>query len=267
MYPSAAAMAKSSKDEERSVWRSYVTAMASNKINIGKLPLEVHQLHIVGSQLIYKNEKCTTGEKITTSEKIKWRGHRGLESKGKKSRKKIASTIGTSVTEAPMKEIKPTTPTGENKLAPMEVIDLLVCAKNAWRERYGQDLPITTAFGDCYDHIGTVWTTCVTIGSDERLYTTTKYPPSLLDEKALPLPEKDGGGVAFMKQACAKLALYWYIVCTVSSVEWRRRWARTLLGGRMSALIMYKNKEWSTLSCDTNGCFWIEYNGRKQLLA
>ena len=89
------------------------------------------------------------------------------------------------------------------------------------------------------------------------MYTTTEYPPSVLDESARPLPEKDG--VAFKNQNLARLALFWWIICTVPSGESRRSWAGELLGGdHHSVVITYKNKVWSTLSRDTNGGFWVE---------
>ena len=90
-------------------------------------------------------------------------------------------------------------------------------ARNTWMERNGEVLPEITPFGDSYGTIGTVWTQSISVSNQSPLYTTTDYPPSLLDECAVPLPDQDG--VAFRMKADATRALYWWIVCTIPSVE------------------------------------------------
>lgn len=132
---------------------------------------------------------------------------------------------------------------------------------------YGQDLPQINAFGDSYKKIGTVWTQSISVPDQTHVY-TAEYPPSILDESAIALPNYDG--VAFNNQNNARHALLWWIICTVPSVSSRRSWAKELLGEHMSALLLVVSysKAWcSMLSQDTNGSFWIEYNGRKFVLA
>ena len=140
-------------------------------------------------------------------------------------------------------------------------------ARNAWKERNGKDLPEITPFGDSYGTIGTVWTQSIAVSNQSPLYTTTDYPPSLLDECAVPLPDQDG--VAFHRKADATRALYWWIICTIPSVESRRHWAQELLGEHGSAILVLQHIgiAWCTLSRSTNGSFWLEYKGRKWLLA
>jgi hypothetical protein len=61
-------------------------------------------------------------------------------------------------------------------------INLLEMAKNAWKERYGTDLPHTIPIGDSFKKIGTVWTQSINEPDKPSVYTTTEYPPSVLDE-------------------------------------------------------------------------------------
>jgi hypothetical protein len=71
-----------------------------------------------------------------------------------------------------------------------------------------------------------------------------------------------------MKVDAAK-ALYWWIICTVPSVESQRHWANKLIGeDGSSAKIFVEGMAmmFCTLSRTPNGSFWLEYKGRKCLL-
>jgi hypothetical protein len=141
-------------------------------------------------------------------------------------------------------------------------------AKNAWKECKGGVLPKINPFGDSYSSIGTVWTQSIAVSNKSPLYTTTKYPPSVLDECSIPLPDQEG--VAFHTKADAKMALYWWVICTVPSVKSRRKWAQKLLGDDASIATLVEEKMtmmWCTLTLGTDGSFWLEYKGRKVLLA
>jgi hypothetical protein len=133
-------------------------------------------------------------------------------------------------------------------------VDLFATARRAWRERYVQDLPEINAFGDSFKKISTVWTQGVSVSDQTQLYTTTEYPPLILDEFAIPIPNQEG--VAFNNQRNARYALLWWIICTVPSVLSRRRWAKELLGKHTSALLVALHSQaWCTLSQDTTGSF------------
>jgi hypothetical protein len=140
-------------------------------------------------------------------------------------------------------------------------------AWNAWKEHYGANLLEITPFGDSYITIGTVWTQSIAVANASPVYTTTDYPPSVLDDCAIHLPGLDG--VAFIKKLNMTKALYWWIICTIPSMENRRDWAQQILGEEWSALLVEgRNRmSWCTLSQSTDGSIWLEYKGRKCLLA
>jgi hypothetical protein len=147
-------------------------------------------------------------------------------------------------------------------------INLGRSARNAWKERKGEILPDVTAFGDSYCSIGTVWTQSIALPNQSTVYTTTEYPPSVLDEYAVRLPDQDG--VAFRRKVDATRALYWWIVCTVPSLESRRHWAQELLGEEESSAKLFvqgMKLMWCTLSRSKDGSFWLEYKDRRCLLA
>jgi iron uptake system EfeUOB component EfeO/EfeM len=147
-------------------------------------------------------------------------------------------------------------------------------AKTLWKEHYGEKMPDIKPFGDSYKNIGLVWTMCVDL-QERSVYTTTEYPPSVLDNSAVALPveekekEKattvpDKQRFAFRNQKMATLALYWWIICTIPTVRNRRKWAEDMLGEHTSA-VLYTTQSpvWSILSRENNGSIWVEYNGRK----
>jgi hypothetical protein len=142
-------------------------------------------------------------------------------------------------------------------------VDLHAMAKKAWRERFGEDIPNINPFGDSN---GTVWTQGISEPGKPSMYTTTEYPPSVLDESFLSLPDQDG--VAFKKQRSAKDAFRWWIICTVPSVSSRRTWANELLGDHTSVklVVALYSKAWCTLLRNRTGSFCVEYNGRECVL-
>ena len=142
-------------------------------------------------------------------------------------------------------------------------INLLEMAKNAWKERYGTDLPQTIPIGDSYKKIGTVWTQSINEPDKPSVYTTTEYPPSVLDESFITLPNDDG--VAFKSQKCAKDALHWWIICTFPSANSILSWANELLGNRDYVVLIVSNysQAWCKLLRDSKGSIWVESKGRK----
>jgi hypothetical protein len=56
------------------------------------------------------------------------------------------------------------------------------------------------------------------------------YPPLVLDDTAIPLPNEDGVGYHKVKEA--RSAFYWWIICSIQLVERRRDWAKEVLGVR-----------------------------------
>jgi hypothetical protein len=88
----------------------------------------------------------------------------------------------------------------------------------------------------------------------------TEYPPSLLDDSAVPIPEDVG--VGFRSHKDAKSALLWWIICIKSSPESRRRWAENLLGNARKAILYTStySQPWCTLLKDhRRGIIWLEY--------
>jgi hypothetical protein len=147
-------------------------------------------------------------------------------------------------------------------------IDLVSDARKAWQVGYGRQLPPSNVFGDIYPNIGMVWTSCALSvpNRTEPFYTTTEYPPSVLDECAKALP--NGDGFAFTKQTLAKSALLWWIICTVPSKGRIRNWANQLIGQRnRKVVLLAKNQAWCTLLKDDIGSISVEYNGRSSVLA
>ena len=98
------------------------------------------------------------------------------------------------------------------------------------------------------------------------MYTTTEYPPSVLDDSFETLP--NGEGVAFKSQKNARDALFWWIICTVPSVHSIRSWANELLGDRDSVelVVAHLSHGWCTLLRDNTASLCIKYNGRKCVL-
>jgi hypothetical protein len=138
-------------------------------------------------------------------------------------------------------------------------------ARTVWKARHGQVLPEIFPFGDSYPNIGIVWTQSVDVANGNPLYTTSLYPPSVLDEYAITLP--DSAGVAFPRKRMATNALYWWIICTVPSKQNKINWAKHLLGKHDSSLLVVNQQPWCTLSRDREGSIWIEHKGNKYLLA
>jgi hypothetical protein len=147
-------------------------------------------------------------------------------------------------------------------------IDLTKLAQKAWKGRHDQNLPEMNVFGDSYKNIGTVWTQSLpSPGGNTSVYTTTEYPPSILDNFSTTLPNNDG--VAFNNQRNARNALLWWVICTVPSAGCKRKWANKLLQNNPSVVIFvaYYSQAWCTLLRDNKESIWVEYNGRRFLLA
>ena len=255
----------------------------SNKINIALLPKEVHHLHcrVFKKGIAKKRKAVVNGEEPITKRPMTGSvngarsGARGITTVSKGGGERVASKSVAKRTSAnDTSETKGRTRgrVGGVKLSSKETfkeveLNLGRSARNAWMERNGEVLPEITPFGDSFGTIGTVWTQSIALRNESPMYTTTEYPPSVLDECAVPIPDQDG--VAFRRKADATRALYWWIVCTVPSVESRRHWAQELLGEHGSAILVLQHIgiAWCTLSRSTNGSFWLEYKGRKWLLA
>jgi hypothetical protein len=190
---------------------------------------------------------------------------------GATSRKPPQKTKKSKTTLDPAIPLKPPPNLKAKTIASKEnvfvTVDLHVMANNSWKERFGEEIPKISPFGDSYKKIGTVWTQGISEPGKPSVYTTTEYPPSVLDESFLSLPDQDG--VAFKKQQSAKDAFRWWIICTVPSVSSRRTWANELLGNHTSVVLVVAlySKPWCTLSRDSSGSFSVEYNGRECVLA
>jgi hypothetical protein len=161
---------------------------------------------------------------------------------------------------------------GRSALNCAKHIDLEAMAKKLWKERYGENMPDIKPFGDSYKNIGLVWTMCVDL-QERSVYTTTEYPPSVLDDSVVAVPEEekekattvpDKQCFAFRNQKKATLALYWWIICTIPTVSNRGKRAKDMLGEHTSA-VLYTTQSpvWSILSREKDGSIWVEYNGRK----
>ena len=152
----------------------------------------------------------------------------------------------------------------------VKLIDLETMAKTLWREHYGVSMPDIKPFGDSYKSIGTVWT--MSVDQEQPVYTTTEYPPSILDECMISLPDEgeeestvvEQQRFAFKTQFHAKMALYWWIICTIPTVPSRIKWANEILGEHTSA-VLYTTRSpmWTILSKGHEGSITVEYNGRK----
>ena len=114
-------------------------------------------------------------------------------------------------------------------------IDLEAMAKTLWKERYGENMPDIKPFGDSYKNIGLVWTMCVDL-QERSVYTTTEYPPSVLDDSMVVLPEEEEEK-AIRNQKISTRALYWWIICTIPTVRNRGKWAKDMLGEHTSAVL------------------------------
>jgi hypothetical protein len=297
----------SGKKEEIDIWTSYITKK-SNKINSALLPKQVQHLHrgLWGKEKDKKRKAVVNAEEPitkrptiatkrnsaneTSETKRPTRGRLGgVKSSGSAEQRKAVvnaeepitkqptiatkrnSANETSETKRPTRGIANWSGQSKRKRSndTLQEVELNLgrSARNAWKERNGEDLPEITPFGDSYGTIGTVWTQSIAVSNQSPVYTTTDYPPSVLDDCAVPLPDQDG--VAFRRKADATSALYWWIICTVPSVESRRHWARELLGelGSATLVIQHIRMAWCTLSQSNDGSFWLEYKGRKCLLA
>jgi hypothetical protein len=171
---------------------------------------------------------------------------------------KAISPIGTTKPPATSKVAKPPSQQIRNNTRQDHMedlvfpINLLEMAKNAWKECYGTDLPHTIPIGDSYKKIGTVWTQSISEPHKPSVYTTTEYPPSVLDE-------------SFKSQKCAKDALHWWIICTFLSATSILSWANELIGNRDYVVLVVSNylQAWCKLLRDSKGSIWVKSKGRK----
>jgi hypothetical protein len=270
MFSSKKGRKNSSNEEKLSIWRSYITK-ASNKIDINKLPESVRYLHSKPLSVEIVNTKGTVTQikesaRLTKSRNNKVSGEKRLakavaavveQDSNKRSKKGLCTNVTNGTHHSP----------GMIKFLGDYFVhlDLWGSARRAWEERYGKELPAINAFGNSYKTVGTIWTQSIAVRENEPWCTTTHYPPSVLDDYAINLPNDDG--VGFRNQKSAVRALLWRIICTVPLIRSRRRWAEQLLGEHMSALlIVSQSQPWCRLSRDEDGSFWVEYNGRKLVL-
>jgi hypothetical protein len=255
----------SGKKEELELWRKYVTSKV-HKINIPALPKVVHNVQEAASEsasteslLVSPSSsttKCNAG-KIVASQRKRKVGM-NVEKRGKKQAMERKSKACVS------HDGKQKTNKNINEMRRVQV-NLGRCARNVWKARYRQDLPEILPFGDTFPSIGVVWTQSVDVTNGHPLYTTNHYPPSVLDEYAISLP--DSAGVAFPRKNMATNALYWWIICTVPIKQNRISWANLLLGEHESSLLVVNQQTWCTLSRDSGGSIWIEHKGNKYQLA
>ena len=213
---------------------------------------------------VSKTSGTTSSRTPTTVSKTnaKYEKARGSGATSSQTPLPVSNTSGTTSSRRPTTVSK--TNTRQNDMEDLVLpINLLEMAKNAWKERYGTDLPQTIPIGDSYKKIGTVWTQSINEPDKPSVYTTTEYPPSVLDESFITLPNDDG--VAFKSQKCAKDALHWWIICTFPSANSILSWANELLGNRDYVVLIVSNysQAWCKLLRDSKGSIWVESKGRK----
>jgi hypothetical protein len=280
MHSSSKGSTSSSEKEKKSCWTKYVTKK-SNKINIDALPLAIRTMEANTCERKVRKRKAAgvmkTGTELHSDDFE-------LETTSKKevppSEEISNDPPSFSTTSEPNTAIanehrrkrrkKPKNKANKGSIgnASCATIDLYQEARKAWEERYGSTrLPPISAFGDSYGGIGLVWTQAVHEPGMPTLYTTTEYPPSVLDESFITL--EDDEGVAFTNKKMAKHALLWWIICTIPTRNNILRWSDNWLQEKDSVVLVVANysADWCTLLRDENGSVCVEYNGRRRVLA
>jgi hypothetical protein len=259
LHSSAKGMSASSMDEERDEWRKYIT-MKSNRINLDALPEEVRNLHKVGPTFL---AKTTLGHESPSMKVNACKKRKMSAITMVKKQKEKDGNFGQMTTYA----CKSNLPGNDVKEAPqmdmnLVTVKLATLAQTSWMDRYGQVLPELNPRAENYRGVGTLWTPQTIDFGEELPIHMNDYPPSVLDETAIPIPNQDGVGFRRVKEA--RNALYWWIICSIQLVESRRHWAKEVLGERRSVIIVvHPTIMWCTLWIDNSGSFWVGYKGRK----
>jgi hypothetical protein len=273
LHSSEKGRTSSGKKEELLLWRKYVSSKV-HKINIGALPKVCEAASESAStrsdSLVVTPSYSITGEiaEIDSRQRKRKVGV-NIEKRAKRRAKEGKNTFCISRdaklgdTPEGIKNKQKTT-SNINEMRRVHV-NLGREARKGWKSRHGEDLPELFPFGDTFSNIGVVWTQSVHVANGDPLYTTYHYPPSVLDEYAISLP--DSAGVAFPRKKMATNALYWWIICTIPIKQNRISWANGLLGEHESSLLVVNQQPWCTLSRDSVGSIWIEHKGNKFLLA
>jgi hypothetical protein len=284
LYSSKKGKESASEEEKIMLWKKYVTK-ASNKIDTSKLPIELRSIHLVQASKASKKKGTSKASRQIDATKlpIELRSIHKKASKAELARTPVAhkesgegtSNVVTNVEKDHGRKRKARSSANDNMHGTIEgtivkLIDLETMAKTLWREHYGVSMPNIKPFGDSYKSIGTVWT--MSVDQEQPVYTTTEYPPSILDECMISLPDEgeeestvvEQQRFAFKTQFHAKMALYWWIICTIPTVPSRIKWAKEILGEHTSA-VLYTTRSpmWTILSKGHEGSITVEYNGRK----
>jgi hypothetical protein len=92
----------------------------------------------------------------------------------------------------------------------------------------------------------------------------SEYPPSVLDDNAISLP--DGSGVGWRKKRDVNHAVQWYIICKMQSAHSIRNWAEKILRGNNTSAVMVGSRLWCTMYKLQDGSIWVRYKERFCLL-
>jgi hypothetical protein len=104
-------------------------------------------------------------------------------------------------------------------------VKLAILVQTSWKDHNGKVLPKINAAADNYQGVGTLWTPQTIDFGEESPIHMNNYPPSVLDDTAIPIPNQQEG-VGFHRVKEARNALYWWIICSIQLVESRRHWAK-----------------------------------------
>jgi hypothetical protein len=92
-----------------------------------------------------------------------------------------------------------------------------------------------------------------------------EYPPSLLDETCIDLP--NANGIAWNRKRESWMALHWWIIWYMPSVQAGKRWAEKKLDDRECIEVLQEGKGlWCTIYRQWNGTVCVEYKGRKLIV-
>jgi hypothetical protein len=137
-------------------------------------------------------------------------------------------------------------------------------AIDALKEQYGEGVPEIKEFGMSLTNIGFVWTLRLIEPDQLSVVPILEHPPSSLDDISIDLPDNAGKG--WRKKRDSYLAMWWWIIFNVPSMNHGRRWAELKLRDNKSVALIHGQTWWCNIYRQSNGSIWLEYKGRKMVL-
>jgi hypothetical protein len=240
LYSTIKSKEKLSKEKDNKLWKNYMS-----------------------------NYSIERGKKRTALEKKGGGKGTRVSNSGKKKHHQTAKRrrIGDSDCELPRIPEHPPLTDSTSTIHELQLFDAAVKAvKECWGVKtLSADARIDSLiYCSSYKKVGMLFYSQLLDKEEKVTSPISEYPPSVLDDNAISLP--DGSGVGWRKKRDVNHAVQWYIICKMQSAHSIRNWAEKILRGNNTSAVMVGSRLWCTMYKLQDGSIWVRYKERFCLL-